>query len=121
MTLSWVCAVAVQFIAMTAAPATAPMTLMRAAFLIMRASLDRMRFANTGRKILLVFHRGAHPRNSVGRRVGDLLDQGRDLLARERVDLDLGLVRIRQERRILHGGVEGAPERLDALRRHVRV
>src|SRR5260370_35732282 len=66
MTLSWVCAEAVQFIAMTAAPATAPTTLMRAAFPIMRASLDRMRFANTGRKISLVLHRGAHARDRIG-------------------------------------------------------
>src|SRR6516164_11858980 len=46
--------------------------------------------------------------------------QRRDLLAGERLHVDLELVGFGEIGRILHRGIERAPQRLDARRRHVR-
>src|SRR6202035_215988 len=61
-------------------------------------------------RILLVLHRCPYPRHRLGRGVGHLLDQGGDLLAGQRVDLDLGFVGVGQERRVLDRQVEGAAQ-----------
>ena len=68
----------------------------------------------------LLLHRGAHARDRLGRRARDLLDQRGDLLAGERIDVDLELLGLGEIGRILHGGVERAPQRVDAVGRHVR-
>src|SRR5882757_3260869 len=68
---------------------------------------------------LFVLHRRAHAGDGVGIGAGHLLDQSRDLLAGERLDVDLELVRFGEVGRVLHGGVERASQRLDPRRRHI--
>src|SRR5262245_12510278 len=66
------------------------------------------------------FERAPHPRDDLARRRRELPDQALHLLARERIDVEVELRRLSHEGRVLHGGVEGAPQRRDALDRHVR-
>ena len=47
-------------------------------------------------------------------------DQRLHLLAGERIDLELEPCRVGDEGRVLHGGIERAPQRRHPLRRHVR-
>src|SRR5262245_42587341 len=65
---------------------------------------------------LLVLHRRAHLGDGLSGRTGDLLDERGDLLAGQGVNLDLELVGLGEIGWVLHGGVEGAPQRLEARR-----
>src|SRR5262245_30472929 len=49
----------------------------------------------------LILKRGAHPRDGVGGRLRHLLDQGRELDARERIDVDAELLGLLQIGRVL--------------------
>src|SRR5438132_13894485 len=69
---------------------------------------------------LLRRHGVAHALDGRGWRFVDLLDQRRDLLATERIDLDLQLVGFVQELLVLHHRVESPPDGVDPLGRHVR-
>src|SRR6266540_652999 len=69
------------------------------------------------RRALPVLHRRADAGNDIGGRAGDLFDQRGDLLAGERVDVDLELFGLGEIGRVLHRGIERAPQRLDPRRR----
>ena len=62
----------------------------------------------------------ANARHHVRRRGIDTVEQRVDLLAADRVDFGLLQLGVVEEGRILHGGVEGRAQRVDAVARHAR-
>src|SRR5580704_8977698 len=61
----------------------------------------------------------AHPRHHLGRRMGERRDRCLDLLSCQRIHLEADLGGVRDKTFVLHGGIEGAAQRLHPLRRHV--